>query len=153
MSGIVLVVLLAWSMASPQDRSVADESLSMMAHWKCHVWTEMVEDTESAALHAELGFESGKRFVVAARAGEIDGDEIDRTVPVYISMSLGGPSDDFALGRLYELTTQQAYDQVVTRGKNGVPLAPSDYVMDRDLQSVLAGELIRTGNCAALRAR
>lgn len=151
MGGALIAGLSAWLMLVPQERTPANESLAMMAHWRCQVWSGMARDEESALAHFNQGYASGSRFVAAARAGQIDPADFDNTVPIYISMSLGGPSDDFALGRLYEITTQNAYDQIVTRGKDGVPLHPSDYVMDTEVQSIIAGELVRSSNCAALR--
>jgi hypothetical protein len=138
-------------MLVPQERTLAAESLAMMAHWRCQVWSEMSRDDTSSLAHFEQGYTSGSRFVAAARAGQIEEVDFDETVPVYISMSLAGPSDDFVLGRLYEMTMTQAYDQIVRRGKDGALLNPSDYVMDLEVQAVLAEGLIRSSNCAALR--
>lgn len=151
MGGALVAGLSAWFMLVPQERTPADESLAMMAHWRCQVWSGMIGDQESTLAHFNQGYASGSRFVAAARAGQIDQADFEATVPVYISLSMGGPSDDFVLGRLYEMTTQDAYDKIVTRGKDGVPLHPSDYVMDTEVQSVMAGELIRSSNCTALR--
>ena len=123
----------------------------MMAHWRCQTWSGMIGDEETALAHFNQGYASGIRFLTAVRAGQIDQAEFDRTVPVYILMSLQGPSDDFVLGRLYEMTTQQAYDKIVTKGEDGVPLKPSEYVMDRGVQSVMAEALMRSSNCIALR--
>lgn len=151
MGGALIAGLSAWLMLVPQERTPVNESLAMMAHWRCQVWSGMAGDEESALAHSNQGYASGSRFVAAARSGQIDQTDLDATVPIYILFSLGGPSDDFVLGRLYEMTTQNAFDQIVTRNKDGVPLPPSDYVTDTEVQSVMAGELARSSNCAALR--
>lgn len=150
MSGALIAGLSAWLVFVPQERTPAAESLAMMAHWRCQVWSGMVGDEEAALRHFDQGYASGVRFVAAARAGQIAPADFDNTVPVYISMSLQGPSDDFILGRLYEMTMEQAYDEIVTKGKDGVPLHPSEYVTDTGVQSVMAGTLIRSSNCNAL---
>lgn len=151
MSGALVAGLSVWLMFVPQERTPATESLAMMAHWRCQVWSGIIGDEEAALTHFNQGYASGSQFVAAARAGQIDQTDFDSTVPVYISMSLQGPSDDFVLGRLYEMTTEEAYAKIVTRGKDGVPLHPSDYVMDSAIQSVMAGDLVRSSNCTALR--
>lgn len=137
--------------SATQNPATAEDSFAMMAHWRCQVWSAMAGNNETAETHHERGLAAGRRFIEAARAGLIPPADFDSTVPVYVSLSMQGPSDDFVLGRLYEITTTDAYDQIATRDKEGRPLSPADYVTDKSLQSVMASERFLSSNCASLR--
>lgn len=150
MGGALVAGLSAWLMLASQERAPASESLAMMAHWQCQVWTGMAGDEGAAKTHYDRVYASGSRFVASARAGQIEPADFAATVPIYISLSLAGPSDDFVLGRLYEITTERAFDRVVKRDRNDVLRAPSDYLMDEELQAIVARELVGSSNCAAL---
>jgi len=150
MGGVLVAGLSAWLMLASQERAPANESLAMMAHWRCQVWAGMAGDEGAAKAHYDRGYASGSRFVAAARAGQIEPADFDAIVPIYISLSMAGPSDDFVLGRLYEITTEDAFDRVVKRDSNNGLRAPSDYLMDREVRAIVAGELFRSSNCAAL---
>jgi hypothetical protein len=111
----------------------------------------MAGDEDGTAAHHESGILAGRRFVEAARAGHITPEDIRTTVPIFVALSLEGPSDEFVLGRLYEITTTDAYEAVVRRDDDGNLRAPQDYVMDDGLRAALAQNLIRTRNCSLLR--
>jgi hypothetical protein len=104
-----------------------------------------------AVAHHQSGISAGRRFVEAARAGRIPPEDVSATVPIFVALSLAGPSDEFVLGRLFEITSTDAYDAVVRRDENGSLRSPQDYVMDNELRAASAQNLIRTRNCALLR--
>ena len=151
MSGLGLFAVLAVAMAAPQQPATAADSVLMTAHWRCQVWSGMAGEVGPERVHHESGISAGRRFVEAARAGRIPAEDIDLTVPMFVALSLAGPSDEFVLGRLYEITTTDAYEVVVRRDDNGNLRAPQDYVMDEGLRAALAQNLIRTRNCSLLR--
>lgn len=122
----------------------------MMAHWQCATWAGMVDDESASEAHFFAGLESGRRFVEAARSGLIDQADWSATVPVGIALSMQGPSTDFVLGRLSEMITRAAFDEVVKRDADGHALPPEDYVHDEAVRAIVAGNLIRRSNCAVL---
>lgn len=147
MIGTASVIL---AIVALQERGLANDSVLMMAHWQCQIWSGMTGDKDAALVHYDRGLQSGKRFVEAARSGQITSEEFKSAVPMYIAMSMHGPSDDFVLGRLYEMTTSMAHDKIVTYGPDGARLTPQQYVTDPAVQSVMAQNLLRTSNCSAL---
>ena len=110
----------------------------------------MVEDREATAFHFNRGYEIGQRFVSSALSGEISPDAIRAEVPVYISLSMQGPSPEFILGRIYETTATDAFDRVVSKDANGAVLPVDRWVMDQDVRRVIAQALRDDANCPAL---
>lgn len=151
MSGLGVLAIWSAIMAVEQQPVTAGDSVAMMAHWRCQVWSGMAADDDAAVTHYEHGLAAGRRFVEAARAGLIPPEDFDTTVPMTVSLTMDGPSDDFVLGRLFEMITQNAFDDIVTRDANGVPRSPPDYVTDGGLRAVIALNLIRQSNCSALQ--
>jgi hypothetical protein len=152
MSGLGIFAVWAFAMAAGQQPATAADSVLMVAHWRCQVWSGMAGEEDRFLAHHDSGILAGRRFVEAVRAGGITPQDVDATVPIFVALSLEGPSDEFVLGRLYEITTTDAYDQVVRRDANGSLRAPQDYVMDNELRAALARVLIRTHNCSLLRS-
>ena len=150
-STLIFILSIAQAGEAPQDQSPARESLVMMAHWDCATWAGMANDTEGRAEHHFLrGLESGRRFVEAARSGAISEDDWDSTVPVYVALSMQGPTSEFVLGRLFEVISGNAFDEVTKRDAYGRPLPPEDYINDRAVQAVVASRLMRQANCSVL---
>lgn len=148
---LIFILSIAQAGEAPQDRSPARDSLVMMAHWDCATWAGIANDTEGRAEHHfQRGLESGRRFVEAARSGSISEEEWDSTVPVYVAMSMGGPTSDFVLGRLFEVISGYAFDQVTKRDAYGQALPLEDYVNDPAVQAVIASNLMRRANCSVL---
>ena len=86
----------------------------------------------------------------AAKSGAISDSDWDSIVPVGVRMTMAGPSIDFVLGRLFALANDDAFDQVAKRDATGMPLAPEDYVLDDEVQAVIASNLMRRSNCSVL---
>jgi hypothetical protein len=122
----------------------------MMAHWRCATWAGMARDPAAGDEHFSEGLVSGRRFVEAAKSGEIGDSDWDSTVPVGVAMTMAGPSTDFVLGRLFAFVSDDAFDQVAKRDPTGMPLSPKDYVLDDEVQAVIARNLMRSSNCSVL---
>ncbi len=60
------------------------------------------DEPEEAQRLFEFGVDTGRGFVQAARDGEMSQEDFQQSVPLGVSMRLGGPSDDFMIGRIYE---------------------------------------------------
>jgi hypothetical protein len=64
-------------------------------------------------------------------------------------MLLQGPSTDFIVGRIFENSTRDAYDDVVKK-ENGLPLDNSEWVRDDALRISKAKNLYHRSNCVLL---
>ena len=70
--------------------------------FKCALAADKMRDEEAQARFFVLGYESGKTFLDAAFAGEVDEKDIRSTIPVAITLRMQGPSADFILGTIWE---------------------------------------------------
>ena len=122
----------------------------MMAHWRCATWAGMAGDQITGEEHFSEGLVSGRRFVDAAKSGEISDSDWNSMVPWGVAMTMAGPSTDFVLGRLFAFVSDDAFDQVAKRDPTGMPLSAEDYVLDNEIQAVLASNLMHRSNCSLL---
>lgn len=137
----------------PTDsRSLARLSLVMVANWNCSTWASMSNDTQAQSDHWQRGLEAGIGFVDGARAGRISGDDADRIVPVYVGLTLQGPSTEFVLGRLHQMITTEAHEKVSARDEHGNRLPPGAFPLAPEFWDMKAARFYRQGNCEALLA-
>lgn len=61
-----------------------------------------------------LGYESGKEFIEAVRAGKVEDHHARQHAPIGMLLKMEGPTADFMLGRIWEAAfknaTKEAYD-------------------------------------------
>lgn len=85
------------------------------------------------------------------RNKEVTKAEADSNVPLAVMLLLGGPSDDFMVGRIYEVAVGNAYDEVVKDDENGIEMEPAKWRMDEGLKRVIAENKFRSKNCELIR--
>lgn len=119
--------------------------------WLCSIYAELQGDAMEQGRLFALGYEKGKQFVAAARAGTITPEEGRTIVPMVVGMLMAGPTPEFVLGRIFEAAASQAFDNVVSEDANGMPLAPADYVHDEELRVSIATTRYMRSNCELIR--
>jgi hypothetical protein len=114
----------------------------------CAVFAEYADNEKEQVRLTELGIAQGRVFLQALRDGLVSNEDMDNNVPIAFTLSLGGPSVDFILGRFWERAIESASDKVWEKHK---PNSESQNALN-DTARKLNGELLyRQGNCASLR--
>lgn len=118
--------------------------------FECSVYAEMAgKDSKEQQRLFQLGYDSGRRFLDAARKGLLTEEEVRNRVPIGFKAS--GPTTDFALGQVYGLISQEAYDRIVKNDARGLPRPIDQWVTDPEVQKVRAEGEYSTRNCALLK--
>src|SRR3989338_1727967 len=85
----------SYNQTSKEYAVMSQELWSAMA---CSTWASKFDDQNETERLFMFGYEQGKKFLGAVRAEKITEEDWQSEVPVGISLSLAGPSDDFILG-------------------------------------------------------
>jgi len=96
---------LAFASASmAQDSAaLARMSAATWAAFQCSALAGMKRGNPEAMRLLDFGYKQGKTFFEALRAGKIKEADVNEYVPVIVLWQAGGaPTDDFALGRIYQ---------------------------------------------------
>jgi hypothetical protein len=140
---------------SAQDAAEApngDAGRLLWSAFECRMYAQMSGEPEKETVRLrQIGYENGKRFLEGVRNKTITETEINSKVPIGVRDAMAGPTDDFILGRIYELATTVAYDRVVKAGSFDLDLPPSQWHLDPEVQKIRAGTEFRTQNCALLK--
>jgi hypothetical protein len=132
-----------------------DTAVLSWAAFECSMFAEMSGQPQQEHERLfKLGYDEGKRFLEAARAGAISESEIRAKAPIGFTMNASGPTVDFALGRIYSVISEDAYASIVKEDASGIPLPPDKWLTGNDYAEVRktrAGNHYRNGNCALLK--
>ena len=109
--------------------------------FSCSTWASHFKDQKEAGRLFLFGYEQGKKFLGAARAGKITDEDFRQEVPIGISMSLSGPNDDFILGVISTNVQDEALEEVFYTNYDKTKLNSDD------LQKSIAENKYRDGNC------
>jgi len=142
-----IIIPLIWASSAWANEEDAKKSFTMFAKWECSIWANMMGDTEASERLFLSGLEDANIFVNAAWDGKITPEQARTSVPFSVSLSMQGPNPDFVIGRLYEMISSTAHDKIVTQDRAGMPLAPADFVTDKELQRSLANGQFHSANC------
>lgn len=82
------------------------------AAFQCSTFAELSGDAAEQARLFETGMRVGREFLQALRSDQIPREAVSAEVPVRILFLVGGPSIDFALGRIFESASSDAFDKV-----------------------------------------
>jgi hypothetical protein len=117
--------------------------------FQCATYAEMSGDKKEQARLFDVAFKAARDFIEAAKIGQIPAEVARSQVPIGVSMLLQGPSTEFIVGRIFENSTRDAYDDVVKK-ENGLPLDNSEWVRDDALRISKAKNLYHRSNCVLL---
>jgi hypothetical protein len=93
------------------------------------------------------GYQAGTRLL--ARWEDMTEEERSEQ-PIAVLFRIGGPSNDFIIGRIFEAAVEDAHDRVVKRSDTGL-LMDTDQWRRGELAVRRAERVYRDANCALLR--
>ncbi len=111
--------------------------------WSAFECSTLAELAGNRELHEKLfmlGVEEGRAFLKAFKEGKIDPEDVRSEVPMIVLLSLGGPSDDFRLGRIFE-SARQGISESIYR---------NDGTQSDEEVRILAQRELDRRNCALL---
>jgi hypothetical protein len=127
-----------------------DTAVLAWAALECSVYAEMAgRDLKEQERLFQLGYQSGLRFLDAARKGTLTEEEIRQKVPIGFKAS--GPTADFALGQVFGLISQESYDTIVKNDALGLQRPIDQWVTDPKVQKARADGEYRSRNCALIK--
>ncbi len=110
-------------------------------------WLEKKVDQERLF---KVGYDAGKRLLTALQKGEISKEDVESEIPVGVLLTLGGPTNEFILGRIFAWAQDHAFSAVVERDEKGLPRTVNDWVTDKELKKAIARNKFSKGNCNLL---
>jgi hypothetical protein len=109
----VAVLIFVTTDASSQTSSQnALMGLKAWSAFECSALASYAKDEKESERLFTLGYESGKVFLTALRAGKIQPDDIQARVPVGVMWKVAGPNIDFVLGRIWESASENVLKEV-----------------------------------------
>tara|TARA_R110002167_G_scaffold366444_2_gene597244 strand:+ start:108391 stop:108867 length:477 start_codon:yes stop_codon:yes gene_type:complete len=149
-TAIALMVTSAFSTKGLADDADARAARIMWSAFQCYSYADRAGLKEEAEGLFIVGYEAGQQFLSAARAGLITDKEASSNVPIIVTLLLGGPSDDFMIGRVFENAITDASDKIIKEDARGLPLAIDDWHTDPELLGTIARTKYETSNCAVI---
>ena len=119
-----------------------------------HLWlssvrisSQVLRRAQEAGRLQQLGFNEGRRFLTAARSGEIKQKDFEAIAPMGLYGMEGGPSVDFALGAIFEEAVENAAQELADDASKVDPSAP----LSDDALRFSAEIRYENKNCQSLR--
>ena len=109
------------------EQSAVEASRLAVAAWECHISGEGAGYDADLDRLFQLGLRNGILFLEAVEAGKVSPEVTHESVPLYWHL-VGGPSNDFILGRLYQSIHEEIWDDLIRNkvsGKEGRELSLS----------------------------
>jgi hypothetical protein len=122
-------------------------AFKMYAAFTCATYAEMAGQKEEHQRLFQLGYASGKEFLAAQRSDDPPGRN---DMPVIVLLLLGGPSDDFVLGRIFSSANQSAFDKVVKYDESGIYKDAKDWIHSDEVRKMRAQTQYRRANCGLI---
>lgn len=146
--------------ATPE--AVGELAGKTLALWECSALASWVDNKPQAERLFKAGFATGSKFIAQAKL--IDDPALQKRmgdrVPIIISQNLGGPSNDFMLGRIMGAigldVEDKASDRETWTHQENHPRGTNERLTDADskirseLRNAKAEQLFRDQNCALL---
>jgi hypothetical protein len=85
-----------------------------------------------------LGFDSGKKFMIGAKAGKVTAQDIRENMPLVFHLLNTGPNEDFVLGRIFEAAKEDC-DKMQEEARK--PFADGSFRTDEDVRRLMNDEL------------
>lgn len=122
----------------------------MWSAFECVTYAEKAGYNDKAEHLFNTGFDAGKQFLSAVQAGTITEEEAKASIPIGVSLLLGGPSHDFIIGRVFESAMRSAFDDIITKDAQGLSLDIKDWINDPELETSIAKGKYLQANCDIL---
>jgi hypothetical protein len=149
LGAIVAVTTLFCSSALAQtgNPEKARLGLIMWAAFQCALFAELSGNKNEQERLVMVGLKSGRDFLEALKAGQVSRDNLNKEVPIGVTMLLGGPSPDFTIGRIFEYASRDAYDAAV---KDDIAAGVEASVRDA-LKKTRAMTSFENNNCVLIK--
>jgi hypothetical protein len=126
------------------------DAYTVMVAFECATYAGIAgKKTESERLFI-LGYETAQKFMAAASTGGLSPDE-EKKIPMGILESLGGPTLEFQIGRIYSDTARRALDRVHKEDYKGNSLPIREWEFDEEITKEKADIFFDTENCTVVR--
>lgn len=153
MKSVAIMIALAFCIAAnaaeksadarqTESKQLALEGLRLWAAFHSAVFAEVAGEKDMQAKLFEIGLRAGRKFLAAVDAKKISQDDANSTVPTVVLLTAQGPTHDFILGRIWEIASQDAYDQFKVK----------DGVMGKEEMKMIAQRELRKANAELLSA-
>ena len=149
-SAIMLAFAPTASHAVDIDKTLA---LTSYSAFKCHVYAAQSQQFDESTRLFQLGYSRGTKFLEILEDGVYASEVVNQTVPG-VMMSIiqeGLPNEEFVLGRIYELTREDAFDDVIKRTSSGLLMPSTQWRRDEGAKRARAKALYDEANCALLK--
>ncbi|MDT8429372.1 MAG: hypothetical protein RQ757_11455 [Pseudomonadales bacterium] len=154
MRNILLIVAVfigasAYVSAQPEGDS-PNRGRLMWSAFTCATFAELSGNEEEQTRLFAVGYAVGTEFVREVKEKTISESEFN-AAPVGVLLTLGGPSVDFIVGRIFENAMNDAFDSVVKEDSNGLTIPdPTKWARD-ELKAIRAENKYHNSNCELLR--
>ncbi len=146
---VAIMFCLAFAAPAARSQSSADYAKQGLIGWSLFECTILARDLGKPEQYVTRSFgqaiASTRSFLKALRESKILNEDINRTVPVGLVLVLGGPTDDFIAGRIFEAVANATYKD--TYCKNGSLV---DCTTDKKSQAIIARNAFSVRNCELL---
>jgi hypothetical protein len=132
---------LGFSNVCQAQEVTARDATRMVTAFMCSIYAEKSGDRTEQERLFTLGYETGKFFLNGALAGNISEAE-EKKIPLAVLWSLGGPTLEFQLGRIYADAAHRAHGKL---NKINDELPGGE-----DIEKLNAANLFEQRNCALL---
>jgi hypothetical protein len=111
------------------------------ASWSAFGCSALADDPKEQERLFTFGYEQGLKFIAALQAKAIKEEDLQRAVPIGVSLVLQGPTPDFMLGRVFESAVADALKEVF----------PTDgRINSKEEQKALKASKFQDANCSLL---
>lgn len=129
-----------------------DLAALVLSAFECSVYSGFSHQPEEETRRLfQLGYDAGKQFLEAARRGLISEEDMQEKVPMRFHLNAAGPTDDFKLGRMFEVAEKAATESVYNMGGFGRNTPMSEWRTDPEVREAYASSEYLSRNCALLK--
>jgi hypothetical protein len=126
------------------------EAYVVMVAFECATFAQIAgNETESQRLFI-LGYETAQKWMKGVISGQLSPEE-EKKIPMGILDSLGGPTLEFQIGRIYADTARRVSDRVWQQDLSGNALPQEEWEFDKKIRKDKASTLFNRENCIAIR--
>lgn len=129
--------------AAQSSDDYARMSRASWSAFECSAYADILGKRSEHERLFNYGYEQGKVFIEALRAGRVERADLHSISPSGFLMLADGPTSDFALGRIFEGAIENALKDVIT----------SDNILDKNIQKSIASNKYGEANCEILGRR
>ncbi len=126
------------------------DAYTVMVAFECATYAEIAGNIAEHERLFVLGYETAQKWLEAARSEPLSEDELEKT-PMGILQSLGGPTLEFQIGRIYSDTARRAFDRVHKEDYDGNSLPIGEWEFDEQISTEKADIFFDTENCIVVR--